>query len=124
MAITDNSIVVEKLPLNGNVWAISAYSADLSGTESLKAAVTNKSHYITKIVINCSSAITVSIGGGETTGALTATYLGPIIFSAFASTFTFDFGDDKGMKLLPSTALTIDASGAGAVSIYIEGKTG
>lgn len=122
MAITDNAIVVKNIPADSNEWTVSLYSADVSGTEELMAAVTGKYHYIRKIIIDCASAITVSIGGGETTGALTATYIGPIPFAATTGQKIFDFGN-KGMKLAVSTALCIDASGAGAVSVVVEGHT-
>lgn len=123
MAITDNSIVVKRPPLDSNRWTVSRSSADLSGGEELKAAVTGKAHYVQKITICCASAITVSIGGGETTGALTATYIGPIPFAATSSQYIFEFPDEA-MVLAVSTALCIDASGAGAATILVEGRTG
>lgn len=122
MAITDNSISVVTPPIEGNEWAVSAYSTDFSSTESLKAAVTGKTHYIKRITIHCASAITVSIGGGETSDALTTTYLGPIPFTTSGPRYELDF-KDKAMKLLISTALCIDASGSGAAAVYVEGKT-
>ena len=122
MAVTDNSIVVVTPPIEGNEWAYSLYSADLSGTESLLAATTGMTHYVKRIKIQCASAITISIGGGETASALTATYLGPIPFGTSGPSFDLDF-KEKAMKLAVSTALCADASGAGAVVIYVEGKT-
>ena len=128
MSITDNAIVVSTIPFEGETWAISMYTADASACEELKAAVTGKSHYIMKLAINTISTITVSIGAGETTSALTTTYIGPVGFTAAGPNYMLDFTDPpslplKGMKLPVSTALCMDSSGAGAIHVYIEGKT-
>jgi hypothetical protein len=125
MGITNNAIVVVRPPAVGiSEWAISMYSADLSGCEELLAAVTGKSHYITKLAINTIASITVSIGAGETSDALTNTYIGPIGFTAAGPNFILDFGlGQKSMKLPVSTAFCVDASGAGATSVYAEGIT-
>jgi hypothetical protein len=130
MAITNNSVVVETVPVQGNVWSISMQSADLSGCEELKAAETGKSHYITKIAINCISAINVSLGSGETVaGTMDTVALGPIAFTAAGPNYILSFTDPaalalKGVKLPVGTSFVIDASGGGAVHVYAEGKTG
>lgn len=128
MAITDNAIVVTNVPTEGETWSVSAYSADLSGCEELKAAVVGSSHYVMKVWLNSASSISLNIGAGETTGAVTTTYLGPIVFTAAGPNYELDFTEPaslpmKGMKLPVSTSLTVDATGAGATAIYIEGKT-
>lgn len=129
MAITDNAIDVKTIPFEGNTWAISMYSADMSGAEELKAAVTGSSHYVMYLEIHTASSITVSIGEGETTpGSLDYTYIGPITFTAAGPHYIRDFTQPtalplKGFKLRTGTSLTVDASGSGAVSIYAEGKT-
>jgi hypothetical protein len=128
MAITDNAIAVSAIPTNGETWSVSAYSADLSGGEELKAAVTGSSHYVMKIWLNSASAISLNIGAGETGGAVTTTYLGPIVFTAAGPNYELDFTEPaslplKGMKLPVGESLTIDATGAGATAVYVEGKT-
>jgi hypothetical protein len=122
MAITANAPTFASRPFGGNKWVISAYSADLSGCESLKAAVAGKSHYVTKLKIQCASAITITFGEGETTGAVTTIWLGPIPFSASGPAFEIDFGE-LSIQGTANTAITVDASGAGAAAVYMEGYT-
>ena len=124
MAITDNAIVAERRPIDGSKWFISMSSSDLSGTEILKAAVAGKSHYVTRLNIYSASAITVTVGGGENSGSLVNTYIGPIPFSTAGPHYELAFNDKDAMKILTGIALTIDASGAGAVTVYAEGVTG
>jgi hypothetical protein len=123
MAITANTITVRKPPLDASPWIVSLYSTDLSDCEELKAAVAGKCHYIRKITIFCASAITISIGGGETTDELTAIYLGPIPFAATSSQYVIEFPDDA-LVVAKATALCIDASGAGVAAVIAEGWTG
>jgi len=117
MAITANTITTHGLD-----WVVNATSTDLSSCEELKAAVASKSHYIRTINISCGSDITVTIGEGETTGAVTTALIGPAIFTST--------GRDKysllficPIKLTAATALTVDASGAGTVQVVVEGYT-
>jgi len=128
MAITDNAIVVETIPSDGETWSVSAYSADLSGCEELKAAVAGHVHYVMKVWMNSASSISLNIGAGETGGAVTTTYIGPIVFTAAGPNYSLDFTAPsalplKGMKLPAGTSLTVDATGAGPTALYIEGKT-
>lgn len=127
MAITDNAISVSALPIDGEVWAVSMYSTDLSGTEEIKAAVANKSHYITRLVVRCSVATIMTFGDGAAGAALTNIFIGPVPF-LIASTagldLEFNGGKDKGMKLTASLAFCVDQTVAGATWIYAEGKTG
>lgn len=107
---------------NNNVdragFVVNATSADLSGCETLKAAVTGKSIYIERIYIISNTAINYTIGAGETSGGVTTILLGPVYSAANSATpliFT------RPIKLAAATALTADASGAGAVTIIIQG---
>lgn len=124
MAITDNNIVVDKIPFAGNKWAVSMYSADLTGTEEIKAAVAGKSHYIRRIVIRCSTATIMELGDGAAGAALTHIFLGPIPF-LIASTagLELNFGEGEGMKLTAGLAFCIDQTLAGPTWIYAEGNT-
>lgn len=114
MAITlkSNTVGTSGFIANGN-------SADLSGCETLQAAVTGKSIYLEKLTINSNTAINYTIGEGETGGAVTTALVGPI-YCAANSTQTIDF--PRAIKLTAATALTADASGAGAVTIVAQGK--
>ena len=113
MAITLTNSNVEKAGFiaNGN-------SADLSGCETLKAAVTGKSIHLERLVINSAAAINITIGAGETTGAVTTILVGPIYFAANTNiTIVFT----RPLKLAAATALTVDASGGGNVTIIAQG---
>jgi hypothetical protein len=129
MAITDNAIVVRTIPFEGDTWSIAMYSADMSGAEELKAAVSGSSHYIMYLELHTASSITLSIGADETVaGTMDYTYIGPITFTAAGPHYIRDFTQPsalplKGFKLPSGSSLMIDASGAGPVFVYAEGKT-
>jgi len=122
MAITTNILNVQGLPSNGPDWQVSLYSADLTGCEIIKAAVAANSIFLTKIMIRTATAMTITIGSGETTGAVTTNHLGPIDLDAASGFFPMSFGANRGMRCTSGLALTIDSSAAGAVWIYAEGK--
>lgn len=127
MAIAVKTLEIHEIPAAGGEFYISASSADASGTEEILAAVARASHYVSKIIIKCCPAaaavITVSIGSGETTGALTTAHLDLIPFSGDAGAeFRLDLGK-KGIKFVEGQSIAIDASAAGLVHVYIEGKT-
>ena len=113
MAITLTNSNVEKAGfiVNGN-------SADLSGCEELKAAVTGKSIYLERLVINSAAAINITIGAGETSGAVTTVLIGPIYF---ATNTNIEFVFTRLLKLVAATALVVDASGAGNVTLVAQG---
>ena len=119
MSITKNSNTVASYG-----FSVNGTSSDLSGCEELVAApAAGVSIYLTKVLITCVAAISVTLGAGETGGACTTILLGPITFAATSgSPYALDFGN-KGIKLDAATSLTIDASGAGAVQVYVEGYT-
>lgn len=123
MAITDREIVVKIPPVDCNEQVLSMYSADLSDCEELMAAVSGKCHYISKITIYCASAITISIGAGETSDNLTTTYIGPIEFTTASVPQVIDFGN-RAMQIPIGEALCIDASGSGVVNVVLECGTG
>jgi hypothetical protein len=123
MAITANAIVVVKTPLEGDwVWA-SLYSADLSGGEDLVAAVTGKCIYVQQVLVAGASVtdLTVTLGAAQDTG-VTTIYLGPIPLSDQGSYIPIDFGPDHCMKVASATAFSVDASGAGVVSVLVKYK--
>lgn len=123
MAITLNAIEVVNDPVGGNSWAVSAYSADASGGEDLKAAEAVRNHYINKIKVYAQSVadITVTIGAGQGTD-VTTIYLGPIPLSDTGGFFDIDFGK-RFMKIATNTALSVDTSASCPIFIYVEGKT-
>jgi len=94
------------------------YSADWSGCEQLVAAVTGKSIYVEKIYISSGAAITLTIGAGETGGAVTNEVIGPVYMAA-NSQAAFEFS--RPLKIAAATALVADGSGAGAATIVVQG---
>ena len=100
---------------------LNATSADVSGCEELRAAPgAGLSIYVDHLTINSGAAITITIGEGETGGAVTTALIGPVSFAANQSMqWTFLNG---GMKLTAATSLTVDASGAGAICIFASGR--
>lgn len=102
-------------------WVINATSADASGCEELKAApATDYSLVVDHVTINNgANAISITIGEGETGGAVTTALIGPITMAANSSIqWTFPYG----IKLTAATSLTVDASGAGAICIFAYGR--
>lgn len=113
MAITlvSNSLFKSGFSVNGS-------SADLSGCEELVAAVAGKSIFLTRAVISFGASIAVTVGAGETSGAVTSVLIGPI-YGAVGTTTILE--SDKPIKLPVATSLTVDASGSGDVTIMAEG---
>lgn len=110
------AITVTTLRTLGPAWSIHGYSADAQGNETLKDAVSGKSHYIRKIMIHTVSAITVTLN------ADTTAILGPILFATTAGApVTYEFVHP--VKVTAGAALKVDAGGAGAVNVIVEGFT-
>lgn len=105
---------------------LNATSADASGCEELKAAPAAGLSIIVDFLCinNGANAISITIGEGETGGAVTTALIGPIAMAANSS-IAFDFTRGfavKGMALTPATSLTVDASGAGAICVFAIGR--
>ena len=105
---------------------LNATSADASACEELKAAPgAGLSIVLDHLTINNgANAISITIGAGETGGAVTTALLGPISFAANTS-LQFDFHDVfpvQGLILPSATSLTVDTSGAGAICIFARGR--
>ena len=101
---------------------IKATSADATACEELRAApAAGKSIIIDQLTINNgASALSITIGEGKNGAAVTTALIGPIAMAANTSLqWTFY---PQGMVLSAATALTVDASGAGAVCIFAIGK--
>lgn len=101
-------------------WAVNASSADASGGEEIVAAPgAGLELCITKLRIAIGAAITLSIGSGETGGAVTKVLIGPLGGSAMFVPIDFP----EALVLSPNHPLVMDASGAGVVCVYAEGYT-
>lgn len=109
------------LKTNGTLTAgfvANAYSADFSGCEEIRAAVAGQSIYIERIVINTLAAEIITIGAGETGGAVTAVVIGPI-YTGATSTHILTFS--RPIKITAATALVVDAAGAGETTVIVQG---
>jgi hypothetical protein len=102
-------------------WIINATSADASGCEELKAAPADGTSIIVDhlTINNGAGAQSITIGAGETTGAVTAALIGPIAMDANTS-IQWDF--PSGMVLTAATALTVDSSSNTALTIFAWGR--
>jgi hypothetical protein len=114
MAITVNSFSVYP-----SGFAVNGTSADASGCEELKAAPdAGNCIYLSGLIISSASALTVTIGAGEDSGAVESAVIGPI---ALAANQTLPFKFANPIMLPDGKSLTVDASGAGVVTVYAEG---
>ena len=105
-------------------WIKNANSADASGCEEIIATPgVGKSLVIEHMVISSDSAISITIGEGETTGAVTTALIGPVTFAAGQSMSFPVTGRTQGIKLTANTSLTVDASGAGNINVWVQGTT-
>jgi hypothetical protein len=104
-------------------WIINATSADASGCETMKAAVSGKSIVVDHLTVSTGAAITVTIGMDESGGSVETALIGPVSMAANSS-MQWDFSGWPcfGMRLTADKALTIDASGAGAVTVFARGR--
>ncbi len=101
-------------PLAKTYWAVNATESDAATNSEVKAAVSGKSLYLTKLVINCAVAQTVVLNAASTA------LLGPYTFLAAGGTsVSLDF--TRPIKLTVSQALNVTAGGAYA--LYVEGFT-
>ena len=102
-------------------WATNFTSADATGCEEVKAAPSaGTSLYLNGVIMSTDGAITLTLGAGETGGAVTAALVGPITFTA-NQTIALKF--DRPIKVGDATSLTVDAGGVAAVTVYAEGFT-
>jgi hypothetical protein len=122
------AIAVSNLTPGRLGFILNATSADASGCEELKAApAAGTSIIVDHLTINNgASTLSITIGQGETGGAVTTALIGPVAMAANTS-LQFDFTDPHftgqgGMVLAAATSLTVDASGAGAICIFARGR--
>ena len=103
-------------------WIINATSADATGCEELKAApAAGLSLVVDHLTINNgANAISITIGSGAGAGAVETALIGPI---AMAANTSLQFMFPYGMVLTAAKSFTVDASGAGAICIFAQGRT-
>jgi len=115
MAITLNDVANTG---SGSNWLVCAYSADATGNEELKAAVTGKCHFIKKIRVDCCPGTTAKWIQINT--AATA-LIGPVDLTDYNSTFEYEFKSP--LKVPAGTAINIDEESAAPIHIIMEGST-
>ena len=99
---------------------INATSADASGCEELKAAVAGKSIIVDHLTINNGAgAQSITIGEGETGGAVTTALIGPI---AMAANTSLQWSFPSGIVVTAATSLTVDSSSNTALCIFASGR--
>ena len=113
--------------LNRTFWAVNATTTDASGVELLKAAPTSATDttqlYIDYIMINCVSAITVTIDvstvdTAAASGTLT-TLLGPFAFTTNGNNVVLRFL--RPIEIAIVGALKLNSNTAGNITVYMEG---
>ena len=105
-------------PVNRQGFLKNAVSADASGCEIVVPFVAAKTIKLRSITIYSEDAISITIGDGETAGAVTTALIGPISMGA-ASFVQFTFNPP--LQCTEATDLTVDASGAGNICIIAQG---
>lgn len=123
ITLVTNNVAKRGFVVNGN-------SADLSGCETLVTGVSGKSIYVERVAVSFGAAITVTIGSGETTPTTTTTTCAPgrwdvttILVGPLygAANTTVELTFTRPIKVAAATDLTVDASGAGDVTIIVQG---
>lgn len=110
--IIATDLTITQAPLAKSYWAVNATETDAASNSEVKAAVSGKSLYITKLVINCAVAQTVVLNDASTA------LLGPYTFLAAGGTSVV-INPARPIKLIVSQALNVTAGGAYA--LYVEG---
>jgi len=120
---TANTYNMRTLPSAGKDFHLSLQNEAASGCEDILAAETGYSHYITKLKIRADAAMDVSIGSGETTGAVTTVHFGPIPLAAASGSFDWEAPRGMGIKCTVSLAITGLSSGDGTMWVEVHGRT-
>lgn len=117
MGITRNELVLGKTAIEGGKkpFVVDAYSADVTGNETLKVAAVGKDNYLTSIDIQCpsmSSGETIQINDDDTImlGPLLADSVGGLLWSHYFDT-----------PLKFSGAIKIDSQNVDPVHVTLEG---
>jgi len=102
-------------------WIKNANSADASGCEEIIAAPgAGKYFEIDHVSISSDTAESVTLGEGETAGAVTTALLGPVTFAA-GQCIIWNFNPP--MKTTANLSLTVDAGGAANINVFVQGRT-
>jgi hypothetical protein len=119
MAITTTAMTLGP-DAGDDEWGVIFYSADFSGAEDIKAAVTGEYHYIDELYLISNGDSTVDIGSGQGTAVTTK------LLSGIGMVDGSEVGplNMRGQQLVVSQALSIDASAGVGINGYAIGHTG
>jgi hypothetical protein len=126
MAFTVNAFVLEELPTAGKDWYKSLAIEDLSGAEDVAAAEAGFTHYLTRLTVRADAAMDITIGSGETGGAVTTIHLGPVPLAAGFGFYQWTAPKGKGLKFTAGAAIVADAayaSGTGTIFVEAHGRS-
>jgi len=128
MTIEANTFDMRALPSAGKDWHESLQTEDARGSEAIKAAESGHSHYITKLKIRTDvlAVMDVSIGSGETDGAVTTVHFGPIpLKRALQQDKVFNWKAPRGMgvKCTSGLSIAIDSTAEGTMWVEADGRT-
>ena len=123
--VTTNTLTMKQLPMDGNMFYASLYSANWSTVGNVLAAVAGSSHYITRFIIAVQSTenVTVRLGSGSGVDVVTTNHFGLIPFPDLGGSLEWKAPDGMGAKCTDSTEIALETSAAAPLWIYIEGKT-
>ena len=115
------AITVSAQQPSSHGFAVNGSSADLSGCETLVAAPgEGRSLRLAALTISTGAAMSVTIGTGESGGAVETVVFGPVYLAAntqFVKVFR------EPLLLAENKPLTVDTSAAGNVTVFVEGDT-
>jgi len=123
MTIVANTYNMRTIPTARKDFHLSLQSEDVSSGETILAAESGYSHYITKLVIRADAAMDVSIGSGETDSDVTTVHFGPIPLSTGSGFFEWEAPRGMGIKCTADLSITIDSSAGGTMWIEAHGKS-
>lgn len=109
-------------PVAKSGFVLNATSADASACEELLAAVAGKQIKVRQLTISNNSVgtLNITIGEAETTpGSVDAAIIGPVSLLT-GQTMQWVFNPE--IELTVSKSLVVDASGAGAICVFAQGK--
>ena len=100
-------------------FAVNGTSANVSACEELVATPgAGKYLHLRHVTISSAAAISITLGSGVNAGAVNNVVLGPI---AFAANQTIQWIFNPSICLTVNESLTVDADGAGVITVFAQG---
>ncbi|MDD5458395.1 MAG: hypothetical protein PHF37_03275 [Phycisphaerae bacterium] len=118
-----NTFNIVNLPFEGSEFFVSFASEEITDALTLVAAVSGKSHHITRINVRTDAAMDINIGSGVVANAITTTHIGPVPLAAGFGFFGWRSPEGKAMKLTSGAALGLDSTADGTIWVEVWGRT-